>query len=317
MLASLVLAPSQVLATSVDLELLLLVDVSGSIDSSEFALQRTGYVNAFNNPSLVTAIQNGSIGSIAVSLVYWSGTGQQQQAVSWTLINDATSATAFATAVGNAARPYAGGNTALGEALQVGGALFPNNSFEGTRDVIDVSGDGATNTGISSSTGRASALAAGVDTINGLVILGESGLLATTRPRSSAALTRSSSRSVPSMISGTPLRTNSSARSTGRSPSRSPSWRWLAVWAGWAGTSAGGGWLPCRLQPEGRRRLTCGPRTGAFVGPRGVAAAGHGGPVVACADIASATAPLGAIEGTAPSRAFPADLRAGGLRVEN
>jgi len=177
-LASLVLAPSQVLATSVDLELLLLVDVSGSIDSSEFALQRTGYVNAFNNPSLVTAIQNGSIGSIAVSLVYWSGTGQQQQAVSWTLINDATSATAFATAVGNAARPYAGGNTALGEALQVGGALFPNNSFEGTRDVIDVSGDGATNTGISSSTGRASALAAGVDTINGLVILGESGLLA-------------------------------------------------------------------------------------------------------------------------------------------
>jgi hypothetical protein len=87
-------------------------------------------------------------------------------------INDALSAQAFADAIDASLRPTPiGGSTAIGTALTVGSGYFAGNGFEGTRLVIDISGDGVNNAGIySSAEGRANALAAGVDTINGLVI---------------------------------------------------------------------------------------------------------------------------------------------------
>lgn len=160
-------------AIPVDLELQLLVDVSGSIDDTEFNLQRTGYVNAFNNPVIQTAISNGAIGSIAAQLVYWSGDDEQQVAVDWTQISDATDAGNFATAIGSAARPY-NGSTAVQSALEYGHPLFANNFFEGTRLVIDISGDGSDNDSPGSllpRVGRDNALDV-VDTINALVIGG-------------------------------------------------------------------------------------------------------------------------------------------------
>jgi hypothetical protein len=156
--------------TPVDLELQLLVDVSGSVDATEFGLQQTGYVNAFNNAALVSAIQSGAIGSIAAQLIYWSSAGSHAVAVDWMHISDAASATAFATAVGAAARTSSG-LTGLGEVLDFGKDLFSNNLFDGTRWVMDVSGDGENNDGLSAAAGRDAALAAGVDTINGLVII--------------------------------------------------------------------------------------------------------------------------------------------------
>jgi len=162
--------------TTVDLELLLLVDVSGSVDGSEFVLQRDGYVNAFNDASVVSAIQGGVNGKIAASLVYWSSSNQQAVAAGWTEISDATSASAFAAAISGFARPFSG-LTAIGSALNYGGGTFANNGFDAIRQVIDVSGDGTTNDGIASATGRANALAAGVDTINGIVIGGSASVL--------------------------------------------------------------------------------------------------------------------------------------------
>ena len=167
--------PAQAANTPVDLELQLLVDVSGSIDASEFSLQRTGYVNAFNDAGLYNNfISKGAIGSIAVELIYWSGASQQQVAVGWSLINSVSSSQAFATLVANAARPYSG-NTAPGSAINFGAPLFTN-AFDGTRQVMDVSGDGAQNEGASTTAARDAALLAGIDQINGLVILGEGGL---------------------------------------------------------------------------------------------------------------------------------------------
>lgn len=164
-------------AVVVDLELSLLVDVSGSVNASEFALQRDGYVNAFNNPAVVSAIQAGTLGQIAVNLVYWSGTSQQVEAVGWTVISDTASAGAFASAISSYARPFSG-NTAPGSALNFATPLIFSNNIDSTRQAIDVSGDGAQNEGASTSAARNAALAAGVDVINGLVILGESGLTA-------------------------------------------------------------------------------------------------------------------------------------------
>ncbi|TAE57481.1 MAG: DUF1194 domain-containing protein [Nostocales cyanobacterium] len=160
----------------VDLELSLLQDVSGSIDSNEFKLLKTGYVNAFSNPDLFNNfISKGKYGKIAVNYIYWSGGSSQQETVGWTLIDSVAASQNFANLINTASRPFSG-LTAPGSAINFATPKFFNNAFEGTRQVIDISGDGAQNNGADTAAARDAALAAGVDTINGIVILGESGL---------------------------------------------------------------------------------------------------------------------------------------------
>ncbi len=163
------LQPAQADPIPVDLELQLLVDDSGSVSASEFALQRDGYVAAFRDSGIIDAIENGDIGAIAVQLIYWASSGQQQIAVDWFLITDSVSANAFADLVAATTEPYSG-STAPGSAINFGVSQF-NNDYDGTRQVIDVSGDGAQNNGADTATARDAALAAGIDSINGLPIL--------------------------------------------------------------------------------------------------------------------------------------------------
>ena len=170
-------AHATVVSTLVDLELQLLVDVSGSVDQTEFALQRDGYAAAFASASIQTAILAGAIGSIAAQLIYWSSDASQSIAVGWTLIDSIATANAFSAAIGATTDPTVG-NTAIGSAINFGFPLFATNTFDGTRQVMDVSGDGAQSGSlVNTSDARDAALAAGIDTINGLVILGEPGLL--------------------------------------------------------------------------------------------------------------------------------------------
>jgi hypothetical protein len=108
--------------------------------------------------------------------VYWSSFNQQSLAVDWTHLTDAASANAFATAITNALRPY-DNNTAVQSALSYGGTLFASNGFESDNWIIDISGDGVDNSSPTANDfrlggGRTAALAAGVDTINGIVIGG-------------------------------------------------------------------------------------------------------------------------------------------------
>lgn len=159
----------------VGLELMLLVDVSGSVNGTEYDLQKTGYVNAFNSPTVQTAI-DGISGGIAVTYIEWSGAAEQSVLVGWTLITDATSASAFASALNATTRAYSG-STAPGSALNFGAPLFTDNGYDGARLVIDVSGDGSQNDGDNTVAARNAALAGSVtqdavDVINGLPILG-------------------------------------------------------------------------------------------------------------------------------------------------
>jgi hypothetical protein len=141
--AALISAPAAH-AVAVNLELVLLADVSGSLDATDFNLQRQGYSNAFRSAAVQNAItQNG--GAIAVTLVYWSAANQQSQSVAWTLIDSAASAIAFADAIDAAGRPFSG-NTAMSHAMTFANGLFDNNGFESDRATIDVSGDGADST---------------------------------------------------------------------------------------------------------------------------------------------------------------------------
>ncbi|MFM7354110.1 MAG: DUF1194 domain-containing protein, partial [Microcystis aeruginosa] len=149
-------------------ELSLLVDVSGSVDSTEFDLQKTGYVNAFNNIDFTGA-------NFAANFIYWSSANQQQQAVGWTHITGNASAQAFASLIAATTRPFSGW-TAPGSAINFAVPLFQNNGFDSQKQKIDVAGDGSENDGFDTTTARNNALSAGIDQINGLPILGEPNL---------------------------------------------------------------------------------------------------------------------------------------------
>ncbi len=157
--------------TNVDLQLVLAVDSSGSIDDQEFALQRWGYAKAFRNPRIIRAIGNGYHRAIAVTYMEWSGPGIQAPIVDWTVINDAASAESFAAALVNTPRAEISGHgTAVGEAILMASEQFEENDFQSPRRIIDISGDGPTTRGRPASWARDLVTAQGV-TINGLPIL--------------------------------------------------------------------------------------------------------------------------------------------------
>ena len=80
----------------VDLELVLTVDVSLSMDLDEQRLQRDGYVAAFRDPQVRAAIQSGARGRIAVTYIEWAGAAIQQTVMPWAVIDSADAAEAFA-----------------------------------------------------------------------------------------------------------------------------------------------------------------------------------------------------------------------------
>jgi hypothetical protein len=137
------LAPAGAAPILVDVELVLAIDVSGSISDTEFASQREGYVQAFQSLAVKNAITGGPLGRIAATVVYWSGASDQLQVVPWSLIDSAASADAFAAAIAATSRSFSDA-TSISEAITFSAALFGANDFTG-RQVIDVSSDGKNN----------------------------------------------------------------------------------------------------------------------------------------------------------------------------
>lgn len=152
---------------AVDLELVLAIDVSTSVDATEFALQRRGLSHAFLHPDVVGAVRAAGDLGIAVALIQWSGQGRQSLSVDWSLVTDTESATDFANRVAASPRSIEG-MTAIGDAIDFSIAALATNSFQGRRLVIDVSGDGTGNAARSAAA-RDRAVAGGI-TVNGLVI---------------------------------------------------------------------------------------------------------------------------------------------------
>jgi hypothetical protein len=154
----------------VDLELVLAVDVSGSVSPDRFLLQQNGYVAAFRDPRLLQAIRTGAAQAIAVTVTQWTGPDLQVQVVPWTIIKDEDSILAFAEAIEKVPRQLFSGGTSISGAIDHAIALLAKSPFKGTRRVIDVSGDGSNNRGRPAAEARDAAVRAGVS-INGLPIL--------------------------------------------------------------------------------------------------------------------------------------------------
>jgi len=159
-------------AEFVDLELLLAVDVSASVDTQEYLLQMQALSEAFQHPDVVRAIRDSAPNGVAVALMQWAGRAEQFYAVPWSVVDDEATAAAFAARIGAVLRPQTFGGTAIGDALVAGLSLLAENNIAATRQVIDVSGDGRTNEGTSPAPVRTYAAALGM-TVNGLAILNE------------------------------------------------------------------------------------------------------------------------------------------------
>ncbi len=152
----------------VDLELVLAVDVSLSMDHDEQRLQRDGYVAALRDPQVIKAIQSGPNGSIALAYVEWAGRISQSVVIPWRVIKDTADANAFAVTL--AAKPISRAlMTSVSEAVHTSHNLFASSPVQGLRRVIDISGDGPNNDGGPVADARDHAVADGV-IINGLAI---------------------------------------------------------------------------------------------------------------------------------------------------
>lgn len=166
-----VLALSQPLAAkqAVDLELVLAVDISLSMDADEQRLQRDGYVAALRHPDVIRAIQSGPNGKIALTYMEWAGHIIQQVLVPWQVIATADDTNAFADKL--AGKPLARAlMTSISGAIIEGQKLFATSNVESLRRVIDVSGDGPNNSGTTAMRARDAAVKAGV-VINGLALV--------------------------------------------------------------------------------------------------------------------------------------------------
>ncbi|RYH02302.1 DUF1194 domain-containing protein [Salipiger sp. IMCC34102] len=162
------LAPAAQAQVETSLELVLLADASGSIDTDELAFQRQGYADALMSDAVQNAIEATLHGSIAVTYVEWAT--NQVQVVDWMLIDGPEAARAFADALTVAPRAAYGRN-AIGAALLEGQRLIEDNDIDGFRHVIDFSGDSMGNSsGPPIVPSRDAVLATGT-TINALPIL--------------------------------------------------------------------------------------------------------------------------------------------------
>jgi hypothetical protein len=159
--------------TPVDLELILAIDVSRSIDREEARLQRQGYIDAFRDQELARVIGSGYIGKIAVGYFEWAGYDYSRIVVNWTVIDGEKTARAFADTLAAANPPGSARRTSISEAINYALPWFEGNGFVGTRRVVDISGDGPNNDGELVILAREKAIASGV-TINGLPIMGHS-----------------------------------------------------------------------------------------------------------------------------------------------
>ena len=170
-----ILFASSISAQTVDLELLLGVDVSGSVDNTEFSLQRQGYIDALNDTDIVNAIVNSPNG-VAVALTYWASTDNFLE-IPWTLLQNTNDISNFANTIANSSRPnnegsgtsvFAPINSSINGFSGDGGASFLTNTFNSNRLVLDISGDGGSNS-LLTQDARDQAVAQNI-IINGLAI---------------------------------------------------------------------------------------------------------------------------------------------------
>jgi hypothetical protein len=159
--------------TAVDVELVLAVDISLSMDFEELKLQRSGYVAALRDPEIHKLILAGPRGRIAITYFEWAGQSVQKMIAPWRMLDSAAAALELADELERA--PISRERmTSISSALTFSGQLFDQSPYQGIRRVIDISGDGPNNSGRPVTQERDALIAKGI-VINGLPIILKSG----------------------------------------------------------------------------------------------------------------------------------------------
>ncbi|UGY09139.1 DUF1194 domain-containing protein [Phyllobacterium pellucidum] len=153
----------------VDVELVLAVDASRSMEPFEQKIQREGYIAAFRRKEVIDAIREGVNGRVAITYVEWAGSTVQRIIIPWTLVDSAEASEKLADALDQPI-PSTQSRTSISGAIDFGSSLFDNNGFKGMRKVIDISGDGANNNGRPVADARNEAVAKGI-VVNGLPLM--------------------------------------------------------------------------------------------------------------------------------------------------
>jgi hypothetical protein len=171
-LAALALAPARAdNPEPVDLELILAIDVSGSVDEEEAALQRQGYLKALVDPQVIQAISGGEKRKIGVTYVEWAGYHYQRVVVDWAVISDKASAESFVARIQQV--PISTERwTSISGAIEFAMKRFEASPYRSNRRVVDISGDGRNNNGRDLGEVRREALERGI-IINGLPIVND------------------------------------------------------------------------------------------------------------------------------------------------
>jgi len=169
--ATIALAPSARAEGDVDVALVLVTDVSRSIDDSEYRLEKAGYAAAFTDERVIAAIKGGPLGALAVTYVEFAGTSEVRTVLPWTIIRDQHTARGFVDALEAEPRSF-WGRTSISTGIDHAVTLLMEGGPSAMRKVIDVCGDGTNNAGRDSAAARDDAVALGI-TINGLAIINE------------------------------------------------------------------------------------------------------------------------------------------------
>lgn len=178
-------------ARAVDVAIVLLTDVSRSVDAEEYAMVKAGYLAAFNDPEVVAALA-GHPDGVALAYVEFSGRGEVTMVHGWAEVSDAATASAFADAVARAPRSAAG-NTDLAAALATAARMLDESDFGMARRVIDVASD---ETGDPRSPSVRDSVVAGGITINAIPIASDDERSRTARALGTVATIRWGSGSI-------------------------------------------------------------------------------------------------------------------------
>lgn len=152
-------------ATACETALVLAIDISGSIDAGEYALQVQGLADALTDPAVTAELLRGQV---ALAVVQWSGVGQQALVLPWARMQTPTDIARLAARARALPRAFAASDTAVGQAITFAAAQFADVP-DCARRVIDLSGDGPENAGHTVSAARAAAERAGI-TLNAIAI---------------------------------------------------------------------------------------------------------------------------------------------------
>jgi len=155
---------------AVDVNLVLAIDASGSVEDDRFELQKRGFAAAFRDPKVLQAIRAGDRRSIAVIMFQWTGPPLQEVIMPWTVIRDEQSANLVASIIEATPRKLMGGGTSISGAVDYAVRTLATSPYPARRRVIDISGDGSNNLGRPVEQARDQAVAQGIG-INGLPIL--------------------------------------------------------------------------------------------------------------------------------------------------